>query len=74
VDASKVTCPVLILSGRKDREHPISVIRKIAKRYSRVATLEELPDHGHWLIGEPGWDQIAARIEHWLETIPREPQ
>jgi pimeloyl-ACP methyl ester carboxylesterase len=69
VDASKVTCPVLILSGRKDREHPISVIRKIAERYGRVATLEELPDHGHWLVGEPGWEEIAERIERWLETL-----
>ena len=69
VDVSKVTCPVLILSGRKDREHPMSVIRQIAKRYRRVATFEELPDHGHWLIAEPGWDEIAERIERWLEMI-----
>jgi pimeloyl-ACP methyl ester carboxylesterase len=72
VDASKVTCPVLIVSGRKDREHPISIIRKIAERYRQVATFVELPDRGHWLVGEPGWDEIAERIERWLETIPRE--
>ncbi len=69
VDVSKVTCPVLILSGRNDRENPISLIRKIAKRYRRVATLEELPGHGHWLIAEPRWDEIAQRIERWLESI-----
>jgi len=66
VDASKMTCPVLIISGRKDREHPISVVRKVAKRYRMVATFEELPDHGHWLIGEPGWEKIAERVEQWL--------
>jgi pimeloyl-ACP methyl ester carboxylesterase len=69
VDVSKVTCPLLIISGRQDREHPISVVRKIAKRYRRVATFEELPEHGHWLLGEPGWDKIAERIEDWLGTI-----
>ena len=68
VDASKVTCPVLILSGKLDREHPISVVRKIARRYREVATFEELPDHGHWLVGEPGWQRIAERIESWLAT------
>jgi pimeloyl-ACP methyl ester carboxylesterase len=66
VDASKVTCPMLIISGGKDREHPIAVIRKVAKRYARVATFDELPDHGHWLVAEPGWERIAARIDQWL--------
>jgi len=72
VDVSKVTCPVLVISGGKDREHPISVVRKIAKRYERVATFEELPGHGHWLIGEPGWQKIAERIDEWLRrTLSR---
>ncbi len=72
VDVAKVTCPVLILSGRKDREHPISVVRKIAKRYERLATFEELPDHGHWLLAEPGWEELAERIERWLGMVLRE--
>ncbi len=74
VDASKVTCPVLIMSGTEDREHPISVMRRVAKRYGQVATFVELPDHGHWLIGEPGWEDIAERIERWLERIRSELQ
>jgi pimeloyl-ACP methyl ester carboxylesterase len=74
VDVSKVTCPVLILSGSKDREHPMSVVRKIAKRYKGVATFGELPDHGHWLLAEPGWDEIAKRIERWLEIVIGGPQ
>ena len=72
VDVTKVTCPVLIITGRKDREHPVSVIRKIAKRYEKVATFEELPGHGHWLIGEPGWEKIAKRVEQWLRRLPPE--
>ncbi len=74
VDVSKVTCPVLIMSGTDDREHPISVIRKVAERYGQVATFDELPDHGHWLIGEPGWEDIAERIEGWLDMIRPERQ
>ncbi len=74
VDASKVTCPVLILSGEEDREHPVSVVRKIAERYSRVATFEELAGHGHWLVAEPGWEKIAERIDRWLEPILGEPR
>jgi len=63
----------LIISGAEDREHPISVVRKIAKRYERVATFEELPGHGHWLIGEPGWQKIAELIDRWLRRTLNRP-
>ncbi len=69
VDESKVTCPVLIIAGDKDREHPAPVTRKIAKRYKNVATYKELSGHGHWLVGEPGWQQIAEYIEGWLHEL-----
>jgi len=68
-----VFCPVLIISGRKDCEHHIAVIRKVAKRYRRVATFEELPGHGHWLLGEPGWEKIAERIDRWLSLTLNRP-
>jgi pimeloyl-ACP methyl ester carboxylesterase len=66
VDESKVTCPVLIIAGEKDRIHPGSVTRKIAKKYKKVATYKEFSGHGHWIIGEPGWQQVAEYIEAWL--------
>ncbi len=69
IDESKITCPVLIITGEQDREHPLSVIRKIAKRYKKAATYKELSGHGHWLVGEPGWQQIAEYIEDWLHTL-----
>jgi alpha-beta hydrolase superfamily lysophospholipase len=66
VDESKVTCPVLIVAGEEDRIHPISVTRKIAEKYKAVATYKELSGHAHWVIGEPGWQEIAEYIEAWL--------
>ncbi len=66
VDESKVTCPVLFMTGEQDRENPVPVSRKIAKRYKKVATYRELPGHGHWLVEEPGWQQIAESIEEWI--------
>jgi pimeloyl-ACP methyl ester carboxylesterase len=73
VDESKVTCPVLIITGEKDREHPVPVTRKIAKRYKEVATYKELSGHAHWVIGEPGWQEIAEDIEGWLHQVLNEP-
>lgn len=66
VDESKVTCPVLIIAGNEDRITPVSVIRKIADKYKTVSTYKEFKTHSHWLIGEPGWQEIAEYVSNWL--------
>ena len=38
-----------------------------------MATFEELPGHGHWLIGEPGWQKIAELIDQWLRRTLNRP-
>lgn len=67
VDASRVTCPTLIVGGGQDRIIPASVVRKVADRYSAVATYLEFKDHAHWVLGEPGWEEIATTVVNWLE-------
>jgi alpha-beta hydrolase superfamily lysophospholipase len=66
VDESKVTCPVLIVAGKEDRITPVLVTRKIAEKYRSVAMYKEFSDHSHWVIAEPGWEQIAEYVEEWL--------
>jgi len=73
VDESKVTCPVLIIAGEKDRIVPVSITRKIAEKYRRVSTYKEFPDHSHWVIGEPGWQEIAEYIKEWLHQALSKP-
>ena len=68
VDASKVTCPVLVISGAKDRITPASVIKKVSNKYAAVSTYKEFQDHAHWVIGEPGWEKIAEYIFDWIPT------
>ncbi len=65
VDESKVTCPVLVVGGAKDRITPPSVVRKVAKKY-KGSTYKEFENHAHWVIGEPGWENIAEYIMEWL--------
>jgi pimeloyl-ACP methyl ester carboxylesterase len=67
VDASAVTCPVLVVSGTKDRMTPPSVVRKVAKKY-QGSTYKEFQNHAHWMIGEPGWEKIAGFIDDWLSS------
>jgi len=69
VDAARLTCPVLILSGAEDRITPAPVVRRVARKYARVATYRELPGHAHWLVGEPGWEEVAGVALDWLRRV-----
>jgi pimeloyl-ACP methyl ester carboxylesterase len=68
VDADRVTSPVLCLAGTRDKVNPPGTVYNIAQRYKKLATFEELSNHSHWLIGEPGWEKIAQRVADWFET------
>ena len=65
VDESKVTCPVLVVAGAEDRITPASVVSKVARKY-RSATYKEFPNHAHWIMAEPGWQEVAEYISGWL--------
>lgn len=68
VDASKVTCPVLVISGAQDRITPALVTRKVAKKFKTVSTYKELENHAHWVLSEPGWVKVAESISVWIES------
>jgi pimeloyl-ACP methyl ester carboxylesterase len=69
VPARKVTCPVLCLAGSDDKINPPSTVARIAARYRGRALFEELEGHSHWLIGEAGFEKIAARAMAWLDSV-----
>jgi len=67
VDAAKVTCPMLVVGAVHDRHVPASIVRKVLKRYRHVAEYKEFANHAHWVIGEPGWQEIAQSCVEWLQ-------
>lgn len=67
VDGKKITCPMLIFGSALDRIVPASIVRSIAMKYRHVSEYRELENHAHWVIGEPGWEDIATQIADWLE-------
>ena len=71
VDESKVTCPVLVIAGSEDRLTPPSVVKKTANKYRAVSTFKEFPNHSHWVIGGPGWEEIAQYVDDWLNLQRR---
>ncbi len=66
VDASKVTCPVLVIAGKEDRITPSSVVKKVADKYKSVSSYRVFDHHAHWVVGEPGWQDVAAYVYDWL--------
>jgi non-heme chloroperoxidase len=69
VRARDVTCPILCLAGSDDKINPPSTVARIASRYQGRARYEEVKGHSHWLIGEPGWEKLAARSMAWLDSV-----
>ncbi|MCH7479033.1 MAG: alpha/beta hydrolase [SAR324 cluster bacterium] len=74
VNAKAVTCPTLVVGASEDRICPVSVVRQVAKKYRHVATYQEFPGHAHWVVGEPGWEDIAGFCADWLKERLREEQ
>jgi len=68
VDESKITCPVLVVAGAQDRITPKYVVHKVARKYRTVATYKEFDDHAHWVVGEPGWEEVVMYTLGWLRS------
>ncbi|MCK9196153.1 MAG: alpha/beta hydrolase [Syntrophales bacterium] len=66
VDESEVTCPILTVVGAQDRLTPPSIAKKIHKKYKSVSTYREFDRHSHFIIAEPGWEEVAQFIEAWI--------
>jgi pimeloyl-ACP methyl ester carboxylesterase len=63
----RIASPVLALAGGKDRVNPASTVRRIANRFpASQSAFHEFPAMSHWLIGEPGWDEVAQLSIAWL--------
>jgi len=59
-----IKAPVLAAAGGKDRVHPPSSVRQIAERLN--ADFRTYPDMSHWMIGEPGYDDVAQDCVDWI--------
>ena len=69
VDEKKISCPMLVVGATQDRITPASVVRRVAKKYRDVATYKEFPNHAHWVVGEPQWEEVADFVLKWLATL-----
>lgn len=64
VDTQKVTTPLMIVGGEQDQIYSSDEVAQTARAYDTEPLL--IPDMGHELMIEPGWQTVAWQIESWL--------
>lgn len=68
VGVGPVEAPCLVIAGERDVVHPPSTVSQTAARLG--GTYREMPGMSHWLLGEPGWRDVAALAMDWLAEQP----
>lgn len=69
VGIGALPCPTIALVGGSDVVHPPATVRQTAERIG--ARFHCLPGMSHWLIGEEGWEDVAALVLDWLRDEVR---
>lgn len=62
--------PLLLIAGEKDRTANPSMVKAMYRRHARspaVTSFKSFRDRTHWLIGAPGWEEIADHAISWAE-------
>ena len=70
IDFKKSHAPLLITGGERDHLIPASLSRATYRRYSSngsVTDLKVFPARDHFVIGEPGWQEVADFVLSWLD-------
>lgn len=70
VDPQDVAVPLLFVAAERDKLTPPGVVRRAAARFPGRSTYRAYAGQGHWVPGQPGWEQIATDTFAWLDTLP----
>jgi pimeloyl-ACP methyl ester carboxylesterase len=64
--------PLLIVGAEKDHTVPASLAKKQYEKYEdsdAQTDYIEFPDRPHLMMAAEGWEEIAAGIESWLDSV-----
>jgi pimeloyl-ACP methyl ester carboxylesterase len=70
VDFSARRGPLLMIAGSRDVMSPRGSNRGLAERYGASAAPTDFvlfSDRTHAICGQPGWEEVAARVRTWIE-------
>ncbi len=65
---NRIGCPAYAAVGGRDTVNPLATVRQTADKVR--AELKVFDAMSHWLIGEPGWDDVAEDVLKWVEGLP----
>lgn len=69
IDFSKPHSPLLLIAGDNDHTIPHQLNQKNFKKYTDKNSITDyklFPGRNHFVLGQPGWQEIAIYISEWL--------
>ena len=66
--STAIKAQVLAIAGGRDEIHPPATVKTIAARLRGETRVFE--NMGHWLVDEPGWQDVAATCLDWIGEQP----
>jgi alpha-beta hydrolase superfamily lysophospholipase len=72
IDLRKPHSPLLIIAGEKDHIVPASLNKKNFKAYkdkNSITEFKEFKGRGHYICGEPNWQEVAGYVSNWLAKL-----
>lgn len=66
---NSLRAPLLIIAGGLDRTVEASMNLANHRKYARstaVTDYREFPGRTHWIVGQPGWEEVADHALDWL--------
>lgn len=74
IDETKIDVPTLTIGAKKDRATVIKAVRKVGAKYAKASVpgdYSEYASNAHWIVDEPGTDQVTKDIVDWLDAKVR---
>jgi pimeloyl-ACP methyl ester carboxylesterase len=70
VDVDLPHVPLLFIAGAEDQIIPAGLNEKNAKAYNdelSYTDFKEFASRGHYICGQPGWEEVADHVFNWIE-------
>lgn len=61
IHPDEIETPLLFLTGTEDRLTPTGIGQRTAHHFGANASFEPIQGRAHWLISEPGWEDVAGK-------------
>jgi len=70
IDVDMPHAPLLFIAGEKDEIMPTELTKRNSEAYTdevSISEYKEFPNRGHYICGQPGWEEVAEYVYDWLQ-------